>query len=46
MKGYYLTYNDGNGIFGYCGDCDTTPKHYTARRFAIIPAEGAEINNK
>ena len=28
MNGYYLTYNSGAGIFGYCGKSETWPPFY------------------
>ena len=28
MNGFYLTYNSGAGIFGYCGESETRPPFY------------------
>lgn len=28
MEGFYLTYNNGKGIFGYCGESETQPPFY------------------
>ncbi len=28
MEGYYLTYNDGAGIFGYCGESTNPPFYF------------------
>lgn len=35
MKGYYLIYNSGAGVFGYCGESDAQPPFY-AKGHAII----------
>ncbi len=28
MNGFYLTYNSGAGIFGYCGESNTPPFYF------------------
>jgi hypothetical protein len=28
MNGFYVTYNSGAGVFGYCGESETQPPFY------------------
>ncbi len=41
MNGFYLTYNSGAGIFGYCGESKTQPPFYY-KGHAIIFANRKE----
>lgn len=40
MKGFYLTYNSGAGVFGYCGESEQPPFYFKGH--AIVFASRKE----
>lgn len=37
MNGFYLTYNSGAGVFGYCGESDKQPPFYFKGHAIVFP---------